>query len=114
MRTSEESNAQTRAAQSRGETIAGVSALFCMVWFLGGFIVLGYQIVQWLKTAIWVELPMYVVFDWLEIELSFISDMKWQGIKAILIWLLEWPLSATLFVFGGLISWALIDFSEAN
>ena len=110
----EESKAQVRAAQSRGETFEIAAVLFCMVWFLSGFIVIGYQIVKWLKTATWVEFPLYVIFDWLEIELSFITNMKWQGVKAILLWLLECPLSSMLFVFGGLITWAFIAAAESR
>lgn len=112
MRSPEESRA--RAVEIRAEKYAFAAYIFCVTWFLAGFIVLGYQVYHWLKTASWIELPLYVVFEWLEIDLSFISNMKWQGIKAIFIWILESPLSLMLFVFGGLISWAFIAIADSK
>lgn len=112
MRSPEESRA--RAAETRAETYAFAAYFFCATWFLAGFIVLGYQVYHWLKTAPWIDLPLYVVFEWLEINPSFISNMKWQGIKVIFIWILELPLSLMLFVFGGLITWAFIAIAESE
>lgn len=88
------------AARDYESTIIGVSAILFGAGFLGAILALGYQIYQWLKTGVWIELPFYVMFDWLEIDLSVIGNMEWQGVKKILKWLLELPLSLMSFVIG--------------
>jgi len=67
--------------------------------FLAGALFVGYQCFQWLKTGVWPELPLVYLFIWLQIDISSISNMQWEGIKKILTWLLiETPLS--LFTVG--------------
>jgi hypothetical protein len=92
-------------AREYESTIAGVSAFMLGAGFLGTVLVLGYQIYQWLKTGVWIAVPFYFLFTWLKIDLSVIGNMEWQGIKKILIWLLELPLSLMSIALGGVLAY---------
>ncbi len=97
---------QEDAGREYESTISEVMPAFLFVTgFLGTFLVLGYQIYLWLKTGAWIELPFYVLFAWLKIDLSLIANMEWQGVKKIFIWLLELPLSLMSVVLGGVLAW---------
>ena len=82
------------------EMLENVVALIIMAGLLGGILVFGYQIKQWLKTGVWIEFPFILMFTWLKIDLSVIANMEWQGIKKILVWFLELPLSLMLIALG--------------
>lgn len=93
------------AAREYESTIARASALMFGVGFLGTLLVVGYQLYQWLKTGNWIELPFYFLLTWLKIDLSVIANMEWQGIKKILMWLLELPLSLMSIGLGGVLAY---------
>lgn len=88
-----------------GEIIEAISGSIVGLGFLAAVIVLGYQLFQWLKTGQWLQMSFYVLFSWLDLDLSAIANMKWQGVKKILIWILELPLSLMSIVLGGVIAY---------
>ena len=57
-------------------------------------------------------MPFYVLFSWLDLDLSAIAHMKWQGVKKILIWILELPLSLMSIVLGGAIAYVFMSTFE--
>ena len=79
--------------------------------FISGLIsaagVLVYQVFQWLRTGSWVEMPFYLLFEWLGIDLSPLYSMEWQGLRKILFWILEGPMSFILLVLGGIIGYLI-------
>jgi hypothetical protein len=92
--------------------IEAISGSIVGLGFLGAVIILGYQIFQWLKTGEWLQMPFYVLFSWLDIDLSVIANITWQGVKKILIWILELPLSLMSIVLGGLIAYVFMSTFE--
>jgi hypothetical protein len=71
---------------------------------LGGFLIVGYQLFVWLKTARWLALPFGKLFLWLDIDLfTPVQKMKWKGLQKILVWCLnELPLSVGIPILGAL------------
>lgn len=95
-----------------GEIFEAISGSVVGLGFLAAVIVLGYQICPWLKTGEWLQMPFYVLFSWLDLDISAIANMKWQGVKKILIWILDLPLSLMSIVLGGVIAYVFMSTFE--
>ena len=79
--------------------------------FVSGLIsaagILGYQVVQWLKLGNWIEMPFYLLFEWLRIDLSPLYSMEWQGLRKMLFWILEGSMSFMFVVLGGVLGYLI-------
>ena len=89
------------------DKVTDISWSIFSVGFLCSLLSIGYEIFVWLKTGEWLRLPFYSVFVWLNIDLfTPLQNIEWQGIKKIILWFLELPLSigliSTTAIFGGL------------
>lgn len=90
----------TRTANTlrqKAEAWAGQLGLLIILVALSVFI---YQVYLWLRTGTWTPMPFYLLFSWLGVDLSPIGNMEWQGIKKIIIFVLEFPLSVMLILLG--------------
>lgn len=85
-------------------SVKGIAALIGGIGFMGAA-VLGYQILQWLKTGVWIEMPLSMLFVWFQFDLSPVMNMEWQGTKKIILWFLDLPLSLVLPVVGGALAY---------
>ncbi|MDO9107139.1 MAG: hypothetical protein Q7U57_19530 [Methylovulum sp.] len=64
------------------------------VGFLCSLAILGWQVFHWLRTSIWIPLPMSETFSYLGIDLTRIyMPSDWQGLAKIAQWLLDIPLA---------------------
>lgn len=65
-----------------------------VVGLLGALAILGWQVFQWLRTSIWIPLPIYEAFAYLDIDLTNIyMPNDWQGLARVAQWLLDVPLA---------------------
>jgi uncharacterized membrane protein len=80
--------------------------LNCAVWFMMGvffapFLVLGYQIILWLKDGFWTPMPLIKFFVWMDwgipTKLIFL-DVKWKGAHEILWWILDIHIGVLVFL----------------
>lgn len=65
---------------------------------MAGAITLGYQVYLWLKIGQWVPIPLSAALTWGGFAFAPIFDVKWLGLRKILIWVLDLPLSVMLIV----------------
>jgi hypothetical protein len=86
-----------KTLQQKVEAWAGQLGLLIILVAISVFI---YQVYLWLRTGTWTPMPFYLIFNWLGVDLSPIGNMEWQGIKKIIIFILEFPLSVMLFLLG--------------
>ena len=67
------------------------------IGFFASFLSIGYEVFIWLRNGEWPHLQFYAVFVWLSLDpFSPVNNIEWQGIKKILLWYLELPLSLGL------------------
>lgn len=65
-------------------------------WLVGAA-VLGWQVLQWLRTSVWHEVPFLQFFVHVGIDMSAAySPTSWQGLAKIARWILDLPLSTAL------------------
>jgi hypothetical protein len=77
------------------------------IGFLASLLSVGYEIFAWLKNGEWPRLPFYAVFAWLNLDpFSPVNSIEWQGIKKILVWCLELPLSVGFLGLGAVLGGA--------
>src|SRR5882724_9925922 len=57
--------------------------------------ILVWQAFQWLKTGVWIALPLSTLMDYFEIH---VSAGKWVGMQKIVDWVLDVPLSCVALV----------------
>jgi hypothetical protein len=61
---------------------------------MGALAILGWQVFHWLRTSIWIPLPMYEAFSYLGIDLTRVyMPTDWQGLAKVAHWLLDVPLA---------------------
>lgn len=90
------------ANSKHNEKIADISwAIFTICW-VSSIIIIGYNIFQWLKTGVWVDIPFYSAFSWIGLDRSSIT-VEWQGVKKLIFWVIEAPLSLVLFISGAVL-----------
>lgn len=78
----------------------------------GAIIILGYQVYQWLKNGEWLDITLHKGLYYLEIDLTRITAIEWQGVQRFLFWLLEVPLAAVVAVLSIGIGFTLMSNSE--
>jgi hypothetical protein len=86
-----------------------ISRAIFSIGILCAFLSIGYEVLVWIKTGEWANLRFYMLFSWLNIDpVSLVHGIGWMGIRKILLWCLELPLSVGFVlvgaVFGGLLS----------
>ena len=79
--------------QNKAEGWAGLLGALII---LAAVLVFFYQVYLWLRAGTWAPMPFYLFFHWLGIDLSPVFNMEWQGVKKIIIFVLELPLSVML------------------
>lgn len=60
--------------------------------------ILSYQIQFWLQHGSWVPFPLYKLIYYFDIDLYFVLNIKPDGIREIIISILELPVSVILFI----------------
>jgi hypothetical protein len=60
--------------------------------------ILAYQIYLWLKHGEWHPIPVSSALSYLDVNLTSIYNMEWQGAKKIILWLLNLPFSFVIFI----------------
>lgn len=74
--------------------------------FFASLISVGYEIFVWLKNGEWPHLSFYAVFMWLNLDpFTPVNKIEWQGIRKILLWCLELPLSIGLMGLSALLAY---------
>lgn len=88
-------------------------AIFASLIFAA--VVLGWQIYYWLRTSVWIPLPLAYAFDYIGIDLSSVyMPSSWQGLAEIAQWLLNLPMSLGVPTIGVLGALVLKTFVSAN
>lgn len=72
----------------------------------GAPVVIGGQAFYWLVTGEWIHLTLMSVWNWLELPAP---SVKWVGLQEIIIWLLGFPLSGTIFMVGMIWGYLLVQ-----
>jgi len=76
------------------EEVIGISFGIFFIGLLVSLLSLGYEVFFWLKNGEWPHLIFYAVFWWLDLDLlTAVNKLEWQGIKKIIFWFFELPLS---------------------
>lgn len=61
---------------------------------LGALTIVGWQVFQWLRTGVWIPIPISEGFAYLGIDLTWVyMPADWQGLAKVVQWLLEIPLA---------------------
>lgn len=67
------------------------------ILLLGAALVVGYQIVLWLKDGFWTPMPLDLALRWLSIDsMALVKTIQWEGAKKICIWIFALPLAVGL------------------
>jgi len=74
---------------------------------VGGLAILAQQGVIWLRTAEWPARSLYYGLLTMGFELDALAELKWAGVKTVVIWILELPLALVVAVAGVMISGAI-------
>ncbi len=102
-----ENNNET--SKSSGSDIICVSLyIFAAITLVVAVAVYIYQGYQWLKTGMWVSVPLYELLGWFGFNYSAADTIEWLGIRKVLLWILEAPLFWVLTFLGpviGFIAW---------
>ena len=80
------------------EKVDKFSGFFYEIAGLVAIGILGYQGYMWLKHGEWLPLPFYWLFAYNGIDLSSVASLEWGGVKKVLVWILELPLSLMMFL----------------
>lgn len=88
------------------EIVQLFAMLFGMLWLLAlssGPIVLGYQVLLWLRTGVWFPLDFNVVLN--AMNSDYPDWPQWRGFEKIARWvIIDWPLSVSMPVIFGVIT----------
>jgi len=86
------------------DNVTDISWGIFSIGFLAGFLSIGYEVFVWLKHGEWPHLPFSTVLAWLNLDpFTLVASIEWQGIKKILLWCLELPLSVGLMGSGAVL-----------
>ena len=77
--------------------ITGLCAVACIVACLG---VIFYQVFSWFRFDVWIPMPLWKLFQWLNFDFFLIAKIKWFGVQQIIWKILGLPLSMSLLFFG--------------
>ncbi|MDP1683303.1 MAG: hypothetical protein Q8L39_16210 [Burkholderiales bacterium] len=65
-----------------------------VVGLLGALAILGWQVFYWLRTSIWIPVPLYEALAYLGIDITRVyMPTDWQGLAKVVQWLLDVPLT---------------------
>lgn len=82
--------------------IHGAGGILCLM----GFLVFGYQVMTFLKTGLWIEMPLMIVFSYLPSDLShtfqwLYEPYDWYGLHKLTVGILNYiPLALFLIIAG--------------
>ena len=79
--------------QKLREWVAGIGGLIWGLSGLGGLGLIGYQCLEWLKAGHWEEYSAIDTFRYLGMDPS---QLTWVGLRSIVVWITELPLSLWL------------------
>jgi len=97
-------NYNETSKSSGSEIICGSIYIFAAITLLAAVAVYIYQGYQWLKTGMWVTIPLYELLGWFGFNYSAIDAIEWLGIRKVLLWILEVPLFWALAFLGSVIA----------
>lgn len=84
--------------------LSNISWSIFSIGILFAFLTIGYEVFVWFKTGEWVNLRFYMLFFWLNIDpVSLVQGIGWIGIRNILLWCLELPLSVGFMLVGAVL-----------
>lgn len=62
-----------------------------------GLYIFSWQVYKWLKTSVWIEMPISIPINYIGVNLSPIySPEDWKGIAKVARWICAWPSSVGL------------------
>lgn len=97
------------------QKISDISIGIFFIAFIASLSGIGYEVFVWLKNGEWLHLQFFVVFDWLKVDVfSFMEKIEWQGLKKIMVWYLELPLSLGLVATGAVLATVFYSIFNKN
>lgn len=80
-----------------------IGSIFLILGVMGGLGIVGYQCFLWLRFGEWIKIPASTIIPLKLVGWAYMGS-EWLGIKKIVIWITELPLSLFVFIVGFLIS----------
>lgn len=94
-------------SRDRQNEVAGWVGLVGAFGFLAGGGIFLYQLYLWLRLGQWVSFPVSTLIVWLGFDYSSVTDIAWIGVRKLVVWILELPLSIASIVAGFAIGYAV-------
>jgi hypothetical protein len=88
-----------------------LSKISCPMFFIGilcAFLSFGYEVLVWFITGEWPNIRFFMLFFWFGIDsVSLVHGIGLIGIRNILLWFLELPLSVGFLLVGVVLGWGV-------
>ncbi len=94
------------------EVTSLIGSIILVIGFYTAYITLGYQAYYWLRYEEWVSIPLSKVLNIFNIHSDRVLNTDGKGAQDILIWLLQQPFSAVIFITTLLMGSIIVYLSE--